>query len=167
MGKPQTAKASACNEGDLGLIPESGTVPGEGKGTPLLYSSLENPMDGGAWWATVHGIAETQARLSDCAFFSFSLWSSLSWFSCQFTHCVFCCYRSYGMSRLSVDALPYFFFFFVFYHLRKEERTHQDILNKSIYQSGFRQEREGTINRLVKEGYWQRWTMRYDETSQG
>ena len=46
---------SACNVGDLGLIPESGRSPGEGNGSPLQYSSLVNPMDGGAWRATVHG----------------------------------------------------------------------------------------------------------------
>ena len=42
-------KASASNEGDLGLIPGSGRCPGEGNGNPLQYSCLENPMDGGAW----------------------------------------------------------------------------------------------------------------------
>ena len=48
-------KASACNVGDLGLIPGSGRCPGEGNGNPLQHSCLENPMDGGAWLATVHG----------------------------------------------------------------------------------------------------------------
>ena len=38
---------------------------GEGNGTPLQYSCLENPMDGGAWWAAVHGVAKSQTRLSD------------------------------------------------------------------------------------------------------
>ena len=42
-------KASACNVGDLGSIPGSGRSPGEGKGNPLQYSCLENPMDGEAW----------------------------------------------------------------------------------------------------------------------
>ena len=42
-------KASACNAGDLGLITESGRSPGEGNGTPLQYSCLDNPMDRGAW----------------------------------------------------------------------------------------------------------------------
>ena len=41
---------------------------GEGNGTPLQYSSLENPMDGGAWWAAVHGVATSQARLSKFTF---------------------------------------------------------------------------------------------------
>ena len=48
-------KASASNAGDLGSIPGSGRSPGEGNGNPLQYSGLENPMDGRAWWATVHG----------------------------------------------------------------------------------------------------------------
>ena len=41
---------------------------GEGNGTPLQYSCLENPMDGGAWWAAVHGVAKSQTRLRDFAF---------------------------------------------------------------------------------------------------
>ena len=48
-------KASACNVGDLGLIPGLGRFPGEGNGNPLQYSCLENPMDGGAWWTIVPG----------------------------------------------------------------------------------------------------------------
>ena len=50
-GKGSEVKASACNAGDLGLIPGSGRSPGEGNGSPLQYSCPENPMDGGAWWA--------------------------------------------------------------------------------------------------------------------
>ena len=42
--------------------------PGEGNGTPLQYSCLENPMDGGAWWADVHGVANSWTRLSDFTF---------------------------------------------------------------------------------------------------
>ena len=41
---------------------------GEGNGTPLQYSCLENPMDGGAWWAAVHGVAKSRTRLSDFTF---------------------------------------------------------------------------------------------------
>ena len=44
---------------DMGLISGSGRSPGEGKGYPLQYSGLENPMDRGAWQATVHGVAES------------------------------------------------------------------------------------------------------------
>ena len=42
--------------------------PGEGNGTPLQYCCLENPMDGGAWWAAVHGVAKSRTRLSDFIF---------------------------------------------------------------------------------------------------
>ena len=58
-------KASACNAGDPGLIPGLGRSPGEGNGNPLQYSCLENPMDRGAWQATVHGVAKSRTRLSD------------------------------------------------------------------------------------------------------
>ena len=61
-------KASACNAGDLGSIPGLGRPPGEGNDNPLQYSCLENPMDRGAWWATVHGIAKSRTRLSDFTF---------------------------------------------------------------------------------------------------
>ena len=50
-------KESACNAGDLGSIPGLGRSPGEGNGNPPQYSCLENPMDGGAWQATVPGVA--------------------------------------------------------------------------------------------------------------
>ena len=53
-------KASAYNVGDLGSIPGLGRSPGEGNGNPLQYSCLENPMDGGAWKATVHGVAKSR-----------------------------------------------------------------------------------------------------------
>ena len=55
-------KASAYNVGDLGLIPGSGRSPGEGNGNPLQCSCLENPMDQGAWWATIHGVAKSRTR---------------------------------------------------------------------------------------------------------
>ena len=53
-------KESACDAGDLGLIPGSGRSPGEGNGNPLPCSGLEIPMDIGAWQATVHGVAKSQ-----------------------------------------------------------------------------------------------------------
>ena len=56
-------KASACNAGDPGSIPELGRSPGEGNGNPLQYFCLENSMDGGAWWATVHGVTKSQTGL--------------------------------------------------------------------------------------------------------
>ena len=58
-------KESACNVRDLGLIPGLGRSPGEGNGSPLQYSCLENPMETGSWWATVHGVAKSQSRLSN------------------------------------------------------------------------------------------------------
>ena len=61
-------KASAWNAGDPGSIPELGRSPGEGNGNPLQYSSLENPMEGGAWGATVHGVTKSWTRLSDFTF---------------------------------------------------------------------------------------------------
>ena len=52
-------KTSACNAGDPGSIPGSGRSPGEGNGTPLQYSCLENPMERGAWRAAVRGVAKS------------------------------------------------------------------------------------------------------------
>ena len=52
-------KEPTCNAGDLGLIPGFRRSPGEGNGNPLQYSCLENPADRGAWWATVHGVTES------------------------------------------------------------------------------------------------------------
>ena len=62
MGFPggSDGKESACNAGDLGSILGSGRSPGEGNCNPLLYSCLENSMDGGSWWAIVHGVAKSQ-----------------------------------------------------------------------------------------------------------
>ena len=53
-------KESACDARDLGSIPGLGRPPGEGNNYPLQYSGLENSMDRGAWWATVHGIKKSQ-----------------------------------------------------------------------------------------------------------
>ena len=52
-------KNPPANAGDLGLIPDLGRSPGEGNGTPLQYSCLEDPMGRGAWWATVHRVAKS------------------------------------------------------------------------------------------------------------
>ena len=58
-------KESACSGGDLGLILGLGRSLGGGHGNPLQCSRLENPMDGGAWQATLYGVANSQTRLSD------------------------------------------------------------------------------------------------------
>ena len=59
MGFPHSSvgKESACNAGDLGLIPGDGRSPGKRNGNPLQYPCLEKPMDRGAWQTTVHGVA--------------------------------------------------------------------------------------------------------------
>ena len=56
--------ANSGDARDAGLIPASGRSPGGGNGNPLQYSCLENPMDRGAWRATVHGITKSRTRLS-------------------------------------------------------------------------------------------------------
>ena len=70
------SQVSACSAGDPGSIPGSGRSPGEGNGILLQYSCLENSMDGGAWWATVHGVTKSWTRLSDFTFTFFHF----SWF---------------------------------------------------------------------------------------
>ena len=66
MGFPHSSvsKESACNAENPVLIPRSGRSPGEGNGNPLQYSCLENPMDRGAWQATVHGVSRVEHNLA-------------------------------------------------------------------------------------------------------
>ena len=61
MGFPgdSDSKESACNTGDLASVPGLGRFSEEGNGNPLQYSCLENFLDRGAWWTTVHGVAES------------------------------------------------------------------------------------------------------------
>ena len=59
--------ANAGDKWDLGLIPGSRRTPGGGNGNPLLYSCLENPMERGAWWVVIHGVAKSWTWLSDWA----------------------------------------------------------------------------------------------------
>ena len=56
-------KESACNTGDVSLIPGSRRSPGEGNGNPLQYFCLENPMDRGVWWDTAHEVARVEHNL--------------------------------------------------------------------------------------------------------
>ena len=72
MGFPggSDSKESAYNAGDLGSIPGWGRSPGEGNGNPLQYSCLENSTDRGAWWATVHGVAELDTTERVTLYFS-------------------------------------------------------------------------------------------------
>ena len=55
----QNPPADAGDIKDMGSIPESGRSPGGGHGNPLQYSCLKNPMDRGAWWATIHGVVKS------------------------------------------------------------------------------------------------------------
>ena len=77
MGFPggSGGKESTFSAGDPSLIPESGKFPGEGNGNPLQYSCLENSVDGGAWWTTVHGVTKSQTQLSDSHFHFHKLWT--------------------------------------------------------------------------------------------
>ena len=69
MGFPggSVVKNPPADAGDTGSIPGSGRSPGEGNGDPLQSSRLGNPMDRGAWWAAIHGVAESRTQLSDRA----------------------------------------------------------------------------------------------------
>ena len=72
MGFPggSEVKASASHAGDQGLILGLGGFPGEGNSNPLQYSCLENPVDGGAWWPTVHGVTKSDTT-SNFTFLSY------------------------------------------------------------------------------------------------
>ena len=83
-------KASACNAGDRGSIPGLGRSPGEGNGNTLQYSCLENPMDRGAWWATVHGAAKSRTRLRDFTH-TFSICPTLSFPYCVHKSILYIC----------------------------------------------------------------------------
>ena len=94
----QVVKSPPANAGDLrdaGSISGSRRSPGEGNGNPLQYSCLENSMDRGAWWATVHGVAKDQTQLSRCwmiekpshQFLFFSIFHLfIHWFGCPCLH---------------------------------------------------------------------------------
>ena len=64
-GKHNPGGSDGEQSGDLGSIPGTGKSPGEGNCNPLQYPCLENPMDRGAWRATVHGVSKSQTQVSD------------------------------------------------------------------------------------------------------
>ena len=72
-----TNSASAYNAGDLGSSPGSGSSPGEGNGNPLQYSCLGNPMDRGAWWAVVLGVARVEHDVATKLLYTFWIFSHL------------------------------------------------------------------------------------------
>ena len=96
-------KASAHNAGDPGLIL------GKGDGSLLQYSCLENPVDGGAWWATVHGVAKSRTQLSD---FTSSLQGLKYWLSLPLHPRFICCKELYFLYFCNSTSLFSFFFFF-------------------------------------------------------
>ena len=75
MGKESASNAE--DVGDMGLIPGLGRFPGGGHDNPLSYSCLENPTGGGAWQATVHGVAKSPTGLSDFTFTTYTPDNSL------------------------------------------------------------------------------------------
>ena len=95
-GFPGGAKPPA-NTGDTGSIPGSGRSPGDGNGNPLRYTCLENPMERGAWWATVHGVTETDTMEPAHACAHTCLWKTRKKLvetkakSCLKSVVVFCC----------------------------------------------------------------------------
>ena len=121
MGFPGSSDGSesACNAGDPGLIPGSGSPPGErdrlptplfwgfpwwvsgeGNGNPLQYSCLENPRDGGAWWTAVYGVTQSQTRLKQL--------SSSSSSSCACTGTRVCSYTEGSMLCVQLCTLIFF-----------------------------------------------------------
>ena len=105
---------SAYNAEDLGSIPGLRRSPGEGNGTPLQYSCLENSMDGGTWKATVHGVAKSQTRLSDFTLHTHIIARMNKSWVLHFCHC----YTFWGQSNpgincyigafvLALQCLPY------------------------------------------------------------
>ena len=105
-------KNPPANAGDkeMRVQSSSGGPSGEENGNPLWYSYLENPMDGGAWWATVHGVTKTRTRLSGFTFTLFTClfssdgqgwmrqWNPVCWwfFVCLFV-CLFCLLLRWGI----------------------------------------------------------------------
>ena len=80
-------KESACNAGDIGLIPGLGRSLGGGHGNPFQYSCLENPMDRGAWRATVHAVTKSQTRLKRLSMHTRAKYTfSITCFTCLTVH---------------------------------------------------------------------------------
>ena len=114
---------------------------GEGNGTPLQYSCLENPMDGGAWWAAVHGVAKSRTRLSDFL----SLFTFMHWRRKWQPTPVFLPGESQGRrsllgcspwGRLESDMTERLPFTFHFHALEKEMATQSSVLAWRIPETG-------------------------------
>ena len=82
---PPAVKETSCNAGDPSLIPGSGRSPGEGNGNQFQYSCLGNPMDRGAWWATVHGVSRVRCDIAPKLLLAVWLKVSTCTHMCKFT----------------------------------------------------------------------------------
>ena len=80
-------------------------VIGEGNGTPLQYSCLENPIDGGAWWAAVHGVTTSRIQLSDFTFFLYFFWTSKSLWMVDCSHEIKKCLFLGRKSMTNLDSV--------------------------------------------------------------
>ena len=100
--------------GDTGSISGLGRFPEEANGNPLQYSCLENPMDGGASQATVHGVAKSRTLLSDFTFTSlYSIWKAFPFFDffLYFFHLLIQTRQTHGFLLNSIDYDPFFIIF--------------------------------------------------------
>ena len=132
MGFPGSSdgKVSACTVGDPGSIPGSGRSPGEGNGNSLQYSCLENPMDGGAWWATVHRVTKNRTRLSNFTHSTYDAWLLIAIlphtaqdryfdFTSRFLHLA-CYFLLYHVVCVHIHILSTYKHFLYMYHMRRE-----------------------------------------------
>ena len=90
--------ANAEDPRNAGLIPGLGRSPGGGHGNPLQYSCLGNPVDRGAWWATVHGVTKSQTWLSE--------WTELNWNCLKYTHWIMIS-DSTNMTKITPPPFPW------------------------------------------------------------
>ena len=121
-------KESAYNAGDLCSIPGLGRSPGEGNGNPLQYSCLENSMDRGAWWATVHWVSINIFTfrcsvdqwvvpggalswlfpgLADCGFFNYSMWTGSVWDALEVKGLCFRCPAAADRTKSLWNTVPW------------------------------------------------------------
>ena len=124
-------KASACNAGDMSLIPRSGKSHGEGNGNPLQYSGLENSTDGEVCQATVHGIIKISTKLSNCTHTHKMLRHCFHYFQVITIPCNH--FQSAGAKK-DVSAWPSFFIslFCITNHVIKQLSIISDIASLNI-----------------------------------
>ena len=109
------SKESTCTVVDLNLIPRLGRSPGEGNGNPLQYSCLENPMDGGVWWPTVHGVTRVDHDWATSPF-TFGLQTmvchsfhdpKVQFMWCGWLKITYLCYCSFGDQSVKSVSMGY------------------------------------------------------------